>query len=348
MKRLLAVVAAVVAVFGLAGPVWAAKPAPASASALVTTCPPAQTWWTPCAAAPLPMHWALDTGAGDPPIDTANPWHIGQRTRAGGTLPAPAVLDIDGDYNTRDVDAASYAHVSRGVVETLHARGQKAICYMDTGVQEMNGTNTVYDREPPYRVPVDRQDKQSGWGGYWIDFTEPGTGTPNPDPQILAVVEQRIVDWCVTGGFDAVEFDEVDYWENNPTSPDVTYASQLTYNRALFGLAHSHNLAAIQKGDIIQTQDLVGYADATLNEECYRYRECTNPWNPDTGQEQVGLQAYTQQGKAVWVAEYTTNATTRMCADAPARQWNGARYYLGLPAGPPNTTNGGRDPCAGW
>jgi hypothetical protein len=101
-------------------------------------------------------------------------------------------------------------------------------------------------------------------------------------------------------------------------------------------------MAAIQKGDIIQTQDLVAYFDATLNEECVQYSECTNPYREDTDTEQVGLQAYTQAGKAVWLAEYKSGVQTKMCNQAKAQHWNAARYKLGLPL------NGGRQPCGGW
>lgn len=329
----------------------------ATALALLTPAAPAAAdtpWWTPPATPSLPLHWVLDTGAGDPRINPDNPWHagrcpLGATTTAQCTLPPAAVLDYDGDYNTRVGDGT---HRQFGINATLHSRGVRTICYMDAGVQEASGSNAsaVYDREPAYRFPVDRQSKASSWGGWWIDFTEPGTGTIGVDPRVLATVERRIQDWCGSAlplgdpeRFDMVEFDEIDYWENSPSSPDVTYASQVVYARALFDLAHRYGFGALQKGDIIQTQDLVGYADATLNEECARYRECTNPWNPLTGQEQVGLQAYTAAGKHVWVAEYTSTAYNRLCSTygAASAHWDGARYKLGLPA------SGGRQPCSG-
>lgn len=304
------------------------------------------TWWHPSSATPLPMHWVLDTGTGDPVVDVNNPWHIGQRSLTGATLPPPAVLDVDGDYNTRRPDLGQYAHGSNGVGETFHARGQKVICYMDAGVQEMNGTNTVFDREPPYRFPTDRHDRQSGWGGYWIDFTEPGNGTRNPDPRVLAVIEKRIVDWCLPLGADAIEFDEVDYEQNNPLTSDLQGIAgrdaQVAYNLALADLAHKYNMAAVHKGAIHLTRFLVDRFDATLNEECEQYRECVSAWDEDEGVSVPGLNAYANAGKAVWNAEYRATPFSRLCSRIANNgyHWNGARYKLGLPA------NGGRQPCS--
>jgi endo-alpha-1,4-polygalactosaminidase (GH114 family) len=268
------------------------------------------TWWQP-GTEPLPLHWNLG-GA----INVDNPRHVGERSISGAVLPRPAVLDIDGEFNTA------------ATVATLHGRGQRVICYIDAGVYEDYRSDA--GSFPPEVIGA----KDGAWdGSWWLDIRRLDI--------LLPIMEARIRDWCAAKGFDAVEPDEIDGWENASGFP-LTYDDQVAYNRAIADLIHKHGMAAIQKGDIIQTRDLVDWFDATLNEECYRYRECSAPWNPETGQEQIGLHAYTQQGKAVWVAEYTTNATTRMCADAPARHWNAARYKLGLPLG------GGRNPCAGW
>lgn len=229
----------------------------------------------------------------------------------------------------------------------MHARGQKVICYMDAGVQEMNDQNTTFDREPPYRFPTDRHDRASSWGGYWIDFTEPGNGTRNPDPRVLAVIEKRIVDWCLPLQADAVEFDEVDYEQNNPNASDLQGIAgrdaQVAYNRALFALAHKHGMAAIHKGAIHLTRFLEPYADATLNEECEQYRECVNAWDEDEGVDVPGLLRYSNNGKAVWNAEYRSRPFSRLCSriDNNGYHWNAARYRLGLPA------DGGRQPCSG-
>lgn len=267
----------------------------------------ADDWWRP-GTEPLPLHWNLG-GA----IDVNNPRHIGERSISGAVLPPPAVLDIDGEYN------------SAATVATLHARGQKVICYIDAGVFEDYRSDAW--KFPPEVIGAPDQ----GWeGSWWLDIRRLDV--------LLPIMEARIRDWCAAKGFDGVEADEVDGWENNTGFP-LTYNDQLTYNRAIADLIHKHGMAAIQKGDIIQTEHLVDSFDAALVEECARYRECENPWNPDTGLEQIGSQAYTQAGKAVWLAEYRNTDYNRMCSYARRNGWNAAQYKLGLPL------SGGRKPC---
>lgn len=270
----------------------------------------AADWWTP-GTEPLALHWVL---AGK--LDTSSPVQMGLRDFNGNPLPAPDVYDIDGEYNTA------------GVVSELHSRGKKVICYIDAGVWE--GYRPDADRFPA-RV-IGKPD--AGWNdSRWLDIRQ------------LAVLEPIMRDriaMCAAKGFDAVEPDEIDGWENDTGFP-LTYADQLRYNRAVASWIHSAGMTAIQKGDIIQTRDLVAYFDATLNEECWQYRECRNPWNPETGKEQIGLQAYTQAGKAVWGAEYKKFTATRwatICRQSADYRWNVARYRLGLP------NNGGRQPCS--
>lgn len=269
--------------------------------------------WLPTSATPLALHWVL----GDP-LNVNDPVQMGLRDFNGNVLPAPDVYDIDGETNTT------------GTVTYLHSLGKHVICYIDAGVYENY-------RSDASRFPASVIGSKDGsWAGsWWLDIRQLG---------ILGPIMQDRIAMCASKGFDAVEPDEIDGWENSSGFP-LTYNDQLTYNRAVAGWIHAAGLTAIQKGDIIQTRDLVDYFDATLNEECFQYNECSNPWNPTTGQTQIGLQAYTAQNKAVWVAEYkkyTTRRWSSICATSATQHWNTARYALGLP----NT--GGRLPCKGW
>lgn len=268
----------------------------------------AADWWIPTPGSTL--HWNLG-GA----IDVNNPKHVGERDLSGGVLPRPGVLDVDGEYN------------SAATVMALHARGQKVVCYIDAGVYETYRPDAAKFPKSVIGKP------DQGWdGSYWLDIRRTDV--------LLPIMEARIRDWCAAKGFDAVEPDEIDGWENASGFP-LTYADQLRYNRAIADLIHSYGMAAIQKGDLIQIQDLQPWFDAALVEECARYRECTNPWNPDTGQEQIGAQAYSNVGKAVWLAEYRatdcTAARTRYLSKYPT--WRGYQFREGLPL------SGGRKAC---
>jgi endo-alpha-1,4-polygalactosaminidase (GH114 family) len=270
----------------------------------------AVTRWLPAANPALPLHWNLGGT-----IDVNNAKQIGERDFNGAVLPRPAVLDIDGEQNTA------------ATVATLHSRGQKVICYFDAGVYETYRT----DASKFPKSVIGAQD--DGWNGsYWLDIRQ---------QSVLLPIMQARAQQCVDKGFDMIEPDEIDGWENDSGFP-LTYNDQLSYNRAIANMAHSLGISILLKGDIIQAHDLVTSFDATLNEECYRYQECTNPYNPVTDTEVPGLQVFSAANKPVWIAEYTSTATSRMCADAPKRHWNAARYKLGLPL------SGGRQPCASF
>lgn len=267
----------------------------------------ADAWWQPKASQKLTLHWALE-GA----INVNNPKHIGERDFNGAVLPRPNVLDIDGEYNTA------------ATVNTLHARGQKVICYFDAGVYETYRSDAA---KFPKSV-IGKADQ--GWdGSYWLDIRQLSI--------LLPIMESRI-QMCADKSFDAIEPDEIDGWENASGFP-LKYSDQVTYNKAIAGLAHKHGLAVVQKGDLIQTQDLVSAFDATLNEECVQYNECRNPYNPVTDREQLGLQAYSNVDKAVWLSEYKASVYSKMCTQAKTGGWMAALYKLGLPL------NAGRKPC---
>src|SRR6266545_4964085 len=109
----------------------------------------APTWWTPTPATALPLHWALDNGSGPLPVDTANGWHVGERSRGGAVLTASAVLDIEGEFN------------SATQVATLHGRGQKVICYFDAGVYE------DYRSDASSFPPSVIGNPDGNWAGSW-------------------------------------------------------------------------------------------------------------------------------------------------------------------------------------
>lgn len=280
----------------------------------------ADTWWVPTPGSTL--HWNLG-GA----INVDNPKHVGERELGtNAVLPRPDALDIDGEFN------------SAATVATLHSRGQRVICYVDAGVYEDY-------RSDAWKFPPEVIGRPDGnWeGSWWLDIRRLDI--------LLPIMEARVRDWCQAKGFDGVEFDEVDGWENTTGFP-ITYDDQLRYNRALADLAHAYNLAAIQKGDIIQSQDLVSWTrpdgtvtgfDAVLNEQCAEFRECTNPWRQDVNPDvQVpGLQVYSNAGKAVWGAEYRashcTRARTLYLNKYPT--WRFYQFREGLPL------SGGRKIC---
>ena len=278
----------------------------------MASCSPAQAagWWQPTADKPVQWHWVLGG-----PLNLSSPVQMGLRDFAGNPLPAPSIMDIDGEMN------------SAATVAALHAQGKKVICYFDAGVYETYRTDA--GRFP--KSVIGRADE--GWdGSYWLDIRK---------VSVLEPIMKARMQMCKDKGFDAIEPDEIDGWANSTGFP-LTYNDQLAYNRALATWAHEINMSIGQKGDIAQSKDLVAYFDWTLNEECFQYDECVTAYRDDTGQQVPGLTAYTDAHKLVLVAEYKKGTATKWaktCSTSKARNFNTSLFKLGLP------NNGGRQPC---
>lgn len=276
--------------------------------------PNAVEYWQPTAEKRLSLHWVLGG-----PLNINNPVQMGLRDFAGNPLPEPDIYDIDGEANTGET------------VRFLHSRGKKVICYFDAGVYE------TY-RQDSYKfkalTPKIWGKPDLGWdGSYWLDIRRVSELEP--------IMKARM-QMCKDKGFDAVEPDEIDGWENDTGFP-ISYEDQLTYNRALAKWAHDLGLAILQKGDIIQTRDLVDDFDFVLNEECFQYDECTDPYDPVRDEFVPGLQLYVAQNKAVFIAEYRNFNSTKwnkICGTSTTQRFNTTRWKLGLP------NKGGRMPCS--
>jgi hypothetical protein len=124
---------------------------------------------------------------------------------------------------------------------------------------------------------------------------------------------------CQQKGFDAVEPDNLDSYQNKPGF-NTTGADQLAYNRWIANTVHSLGLAVFQKNDLDQVAALEPSFDGILDEECNRYSECS------------ALTPYSAAGKPVWDAEYKEDgqSVASFCpADAQANIV-GALYALAL------------------
>jgi hypothetical protein len=239
----------------------------------------------------------------DGPLSVNNPVQMGLQDMSGATLSAPAVYDLDGETT------------SKATVDALHATGKYVICYVDAGTYEQSRSDASKFQaiSPPiYGSAV------SGWPGeFWLDIHRVADLAP--------IMQARFQD-CKAKGFDGVEPDNIDGYSNS-TGFSLTSADQITYNRALADWAHGMGLSIGLKNDLDQASQLVGNFDWALNEQCYEYSECGS------------LKAFTQAGKAVWIAEYKDYGSqwASVCADSQANHFNTARYALQL--------NAGRQPC---
>ncbi|MGW2824514.1 endo alpha-1,4 polygalactosaminidase [Streptomyces sp. NPDC001443] len=185
------------------------------------------------------------------------------------------VYDIDGFEN-------SAADVAR-----LHRDGRKVICYVNVGAWE----DFRPDRSDFPRALLGAS---NGWEGErWLDIRQLSTLRP--------IMEHRF-DMCRDKGFDAVEPDLVEGYDNDTGFP-LTARDQLAYNRMIAEIAHDRDLPVGLKNDLPQIPRLLNDFDFAVNEECAQYGECAE------------LTPFIKAGKAVFHVEYK-GSTSGFCPES--------------------------------
>ncbi|HUZ50043.1 MAG TPA: endo alpha-1,4 polygalactosaminidase [Candidatus Dormibacteraeota bacterium] len=164
-------------------------------------------------------------------------------------------------------------------VTALHQLGRHVVCYVDTGTYE----NWRPDAPSFQANPVVIGSPDSGWPGeYWLDIRR---------IDILGPIVEARFDLCKAKGFDAIEPDNIDGYQNQTGFP-LTATDQLTYNRWLAAQAHARGLGIALKNDSDQASALEPSFDWSLDEDCYAQGWC------------AALAPFTTAGKAVVAVEY--------------------------------------------
>jgi len=183
-------------------------------------------------------------------------------------------LDLDLQTDVIDIDL----DVGKSVVDHYHSKGTKVICYVSVGSYE--NWRTDADQFPDEVLGKDYE----GWSGEkWLDIRR---------IDLLAPIMLARLDECAAKGFDGVEPDNMQIWDNDTGFP-LTYEDQLRYALWLAEEAHKRGLAIGQKNAPDQTKDLVGVYDFAITEDAFYYN-----WAKD-------MLPYIQAGKPVFAAEYT-------------------------------------------
>ncbi|WP_425245513.1 endo alpha-1,4 polygalactosaminidase [Streptomyces sp. NEAU-NA10] len=213
------------------------------------------------------------TARWQPRPGTAWQWQLDGRVDP--TAADVPVYDIDGFEN-------SAADVAR-----LHRDGRKVICYVNVGAWE--------DFRPDKNAfPPSVLGRPNGWAGErWLDIRR---------ISVLRPIMERRFDMCRDKGFDAVEPDLVEGYDNDTGFP-LTARDQLRYNRMIAGLAHERGLSVGLKNDLPQIPQLLADFDFAVDEECAQYHECGR------------LTPFIEAGKAVFHVEYT-GSTAAFCPDS--------------------------------
>lgn len=205
--------------------------------------PPASDWWRPPPG--LTWQWQLDEEV-DPSVEAQ-------------------VYDVD-------------LYVDQSVIDQLHARGVKIICYISVGSRE--------DWRPDAdQFPEEVLGKNyEGWRGEkWLDIRR---------IDLLAPIMRARLDRCAAKGFDGVEPDNIEIYDNNTGFP-LTYADQLAYARWLADEAHARGLAIGIKNAPDMVADSLDFFDFAITEDAFYY-----DWAAD-------MLPFIEAGKPVFAAEYT-------------------------------------------
>ncbi|MEU9073600.1 endo alpha-1,4 polygalactosaminidase [Kitasatospora sp. NPDC004745] len=214
-------------------------------------------------------------------------WQLG-----GGTVDQSVdvpVYDIDGFENDASVVAA------------LHAKGRKVICYINAGSWE--------DFRPDASAFTKAlQGSDTGWKGEkWFDIRKLD--------QLKPLMAARF-DMCRSKGFDAIEPDTIEAYNQNSGFP-LTADDQIRYNRMLAQLAHERGLAIGLKNDLDQIPALLPDFDFAVNEECSQFDECDR------------ISPFVKAGKAVFHVEYKLD-TGQFCAKTKSLGFSSMQKKLDL------------------
>lgn len=197
-------------------------------------------------------------------------------------------LDMTVDVDVYDIDLFE---TDARLVADLHANGRFAICYISVGSwEEWRPDASAF----PDAVIGNAYD---GWEGErWLDIRE---------IDALALVMLPRLDMCQRKGFDGVEPDNIDGYDNE-TGFDLTYEDQLRFNRWLTDEAHARSLSIGLKNNAGQVADLLEHFDWALTEGCFDQGWCGD------------VSAFVESGRAVFAAEYTDTSITidAICAAA--------------------------------
>ncbi|ADD68031.1 TM1410 hypothetical-related protein [Denitrovibrio acetiphilus DSM 12809] len=171
-------------------------------------------------------------------------------------------IQLQGELNTSydvqvyDIDLYD---TPKAVIDDLHSRGVKVICYFSAGSYENWRSDASEFPEAVIGKDLD------GWEGEsWLDIRNTLT--------LMPIMDARM-DIAAAKGCDAVDPDNVDGYANDTGFP-LTASDQLIYNKMLADSAHERGLAVGLKNDIDQIDDLVDFFDFAVNEQCFYYDEC--------------------------------------------------------------------------
>jgi Glycoside-hydrolase family GH114 len=188
--------------------------------------------------------------------------------------------------------------------------GRGVVCYIDAGTWE----NWRPDAGEFPRYLLGASD--GGWPGErWLDIARYHGA--------LGRIMRARAEMCKRKGFNAVDFDNVDGYDND-TGFGLTARVQLQYDVFLANTAHRLGLAVALKNDLPQIPALLRYFDFAVDEQCFQYHECLTQQNGG-----YGLDEFVRAHKAVFEIEYQLGLS-QFCPAADHDHFNALRKNLDL------------------
>ncbi|MBM7845910.1 endo alpha-1,4 polygalactosaminidase [Herpetosiphon giganteus] len=197
-------------------------------------------------------------------------------------------LDLSHAVTVYDLDLFD---TSSATVSQLHSQGRKVVCYINVGAWE--DWRSDANAFPSSVLGNDYE----GWPGEkWLDIRQ---------IELLAPIMRARMDECKSKGFDGIEPDNINGYQN-PTGFPLNANDQLAYNRWLANEAHSRGLSIGLKNDSEQVGELLAYYDWALTEDCFDQGWCDE------------LSPFIAAGKPVFAIEYTDTGaqTSQFCPQA--------------------------------
>lgn len=183
-------------------------------------------------------------------------------------------IDTSVEADVYDIDL----YVDQSIIDELHTQGRKVICYISVGSWE--DWRPDADQFPEEVLGKDYE----GWAGErWLDIRR---------LDLLGPIMRARLDLCAAKGFDGVEPDNMEIYDNDTGFP-LTYQDQLDYALWLAEEAHVRGLAIGIKNASDQVQDLLKDFDFAITEDAFFYG-----WAEE-------MQPFIAAGKPVFATEYT-------------------------------------------
>lgn len=213
-------------------------------------------------------------------------------------------LDLNISADVYDLD---YETTTAEQVAALHAAGRRVICYVNVGAWEEYRPDA--GEFPPAVIG-------KVYAGYpderWLDIRR--------IDQLAPILQARF-DLCQHKGFDGLEPDNIDGFEQNSGFP-LTAADQIRFNKWLASQAHARGLVIALKNDGGQIADLVADFDFALVEDCVAQQFCAD------------FRPFVEAGKAVVIVDYTDQQVTieQICTEARRYGYTGLLKHRDLDA----------------